>query len=158
MADMTITIAQKLAETGRVLPEPARPAGNYVPATRVGNLLFIAGQIAKVEGAAPSARAGAELTLDQARKAAEAAGLGVLAQIAAATGGKVAAVRRIARLGVFVASTPDFAQQPEVANGASDLMAAVFGDQGRHARTAVGAAALPRGAAVEVEAIVELAE
>jgi len=152
------TIAQKVAEISRELPEPARPAGNYVPAARVGNLLFIAGQIGKAEGAAPSARAGAELSLDQARKAAEEAGLSVLAQIAAATSGKVSAVRRIVRLGVFVASTPDFGQRAEVANGASDLMAAVFGDKGRYARAAVGVAALPRGAAVEVEAIVELAE
>jgi enamine deaminase RidA (YjgF/YER057c/UK114 family) len=155
---MTITIAQKVAEIGRALPEPARPVGNYVPAARVGNLLFISGQIGKAKGAAPSARAGVELTLEQAREAAEAAGLSVLAQIAAATSGKVSAVRRIARLGVFVASTPDFGEQPEVANGASDLMAAVFGERGRHARAAVGVAALPRGAAVEVEAIVELAE
>jgi enamine deaminase RidA (YjgF/YER057c/UK114 family) len=155
---MTITIAQKVAEIGRDLPEPAGPAGNYVPAARVGNLLFIAGQIGQAEGATLSARAGAELTLDQARNAAEAAGLSVLAQIAAATSGKVSAVRRIARLGVFVASTPNFGQHPEVADGASDLMAAVFGDPGRHARTAVGVVALPRGAAVEVEAIVELAE
>lgn len=155
---MSITIAQKVAEIGRELPEPARPAGHYVPAVRIDNILLIAGQLGKAEGAAASARAGAELTLDQARSAAEAAGLSVLAQIAAATSGKVAAVRRIARLGVFVASTPDFARHPEVADGASDLMAAIFGDRGRHARTAVGVVALPRGAAVEVEAIVELAE
>jgi enamine deaminase RidA (YjgF/YER057c/UK114 family) len=155
---MTITIAQKVAEIGRKLPAPARPVGTYVPAARVGNLLFIAGQIGMAKGAAPSARAGAELTLDEARQAAETAALSLLAQIAAATSGKVSAVRRIARLGVFVASTPDFGDQPEVANGASELMAAVFGDAGRHARAAVGVAALPRGAAVEVEAIVELAE
>src|SRR5689334_23027208 len=114
---MTMTIAQRVAEIGRELPEPARPAGNYVPAARIGNLLFIAGQIGRAEGAAPSARAGAELTLDQACKAAEAAGLSVLAQIAVATSGKTSAVRRIARLGVFIASTPDFSQHPEVANG-----------------------------------------
>jgi enamine deaminase RidA (YjgF/YER057c/UK114 family) len=155
---MTKTIAQRVAEIGHQLPEAAASAGNYVPVVRVGNLLFISGQIGKVDGAAPSARAGAELTLEQARNAAEVAGLRVLAQIAAATSGRSSEVRRIARLNVFVASTPDFGQQSDVANGASDLMVAVFGDLGRHTRTATGVAALPRGAAVEVDAIVELAE
>lgn len=154
---MTISIAEKVAALGHTLAEPAAPAANYVSVVRVGSLLFIAGQIGSHDGA-PAGRLGAELDVEQGKLAAQASCLGVLAQIAAATGDKISAVRRIARLGVFVAATAEFTEHPEVANGASDLMAAVFGDAGKHARVAVGVRSLPRGAAVEVDAIVELEE
>ncbi|GGF45087.1 hypothetical protein GCM10011611_59400 [Aliidongia dinghuensis] len=128
-----------------------------MPVTRVGNLAFISGQISPaVEGAKPSSRLGAELSVEQGQAAAAGAALAVLAQIDRLVEGDVTRVRRVARLGVFVAATPDFTQQSLVGNGASDLVVAVLGEAGRHARAAVGVASLPRGAAVEVEAIVEL--
>ncbi len=150
------TIADRLRELGLVLPAAPAPAANYVPAVRAGTLLFIAGQIGQPEGL-PAGRIGAELSPEDGRRAAEAAALAVLAQVAAATGGRLADVARVARLGVFVVAAPDFTALPQVANGASDLVAAVFGEAGRHSRTTVGVAALPRGAAVEVDAVIELA-
>jgi len=154
---MSISITDKLISLGHKMPEAPAPVANYVATVRVGNLLFVSGQVSPREptSAAPG-RVGEELNIDQGKQAAQAAALGVLAQISAATNGQISAVRRIVRLGVFVASTPQFTQHPEVANGASNLIAAVFGDTGRHVRTAVGVASLPRGAVVEVEAIIEL--
>jgi len=151
---MSYLISEKLAAFGHKLPQLTAPAGTYVPTVRVQNLLFVAGQIGPQGGG----RLGVDIDVAQGRAAAEAACLNVLAHIAAAAGDRIAAVRRIARLGVFVAATPDFTQHPQVANGASDLLVAVFGEAGKHARAAVGVASLPRGAAVEVDAIVELAE
>ncbi|MEZ5830974.1 MAG: RidA family protein [Dongiaceae bacterium] len=156
---MANSITQKVAALGRALPQVASPAGNYVSAVRAGNLVFIAGQIGLLDREPGYAgRVGAEFDVEQGKQAAEAACLNVLAQIAAATNDRLSAVRRIARLGVFVAATPEFTRHPEVANGASDLIAAVFGEAGKHARAAVGVASLPRGALVEVDAIVELSE
>jgi enamine deaminase RidA (YjgF/YER057c/UK114 family) len=154
---MTNSIAEKVEALGFKLPPVSAPAGSYVSTVRVQNLLFVSGQISLADGKpAFLGLVGAEIDVEQGREAARAAGLGVLAQIAAATGGRISAVRRVAKLSVFVASAPDFTRQPEIANGASDLMVSVFGDKGRHARAAVGVAALPRGVAVEVEAVVEL--
>ena len=154
---MTVSITQKLAALGHELPHVTTPAGNYVSTVRSGPLLFVAGQIGQQDrGPGQAGRVGAEFDVEHGRKAAEAACLNVLAQIAAATNDRIAAVQRIVRLGVFVASAPGFARHPEVANGASDLIAAVFGEAGKHARAAVGVASLPRGALVEVDAIVEL--
>ena len=158
-AAIMTTIAQTLESLGLALPPAPVPAANYVPTVRAGNLLHVSGQVSLVDGKpAFLGRLGAELDLEAGQAAARAATLGVLAQIAAATDGSVAAVRRIVRLGVFVAATPEFTRHSEVANGASDLMAAVFGEAGRHARAAIGVASLPRGVAVEVDAIVELAD
>jgi enamine deaminase RidA (YjgF/YER057c/UK114 family) len=154
---MTTSIAKKVESLGYRLPPVSAPAGSYVSTVQVQNLLFVSGQISLQDGKpAFLGQVGAEIDVEQGREAARAAGLGVLAQIAAAAQDRIAAVRRVAKLSVFVASSPDFARQPEVANGASDLMVAVFGEKGRHARAAVGVAALPRGVAVEVEAVVEL--
>jgi enamine deaminase RidA (YjgF/YER057c/UK114 family) len=153
---MSTSISQRVTELGLTLAAVLGPAGNYVSAVTAGNLLFIAGQVGPQDRWPKRGRLGAELDIAEGRRAAEAACLGVLAQIAAATNDRIAAVRRIVRLGVFVAATPDFAQQPEVANGASDLIVAVFGEAGKHARAAVGVASLPRGAAAEVDAIIEL--
>ncbi len=154
---MPNSIADKLATLGHRLPQPLAPAANYVSVVRTGNLLFVAGQVSVAElKEVMQGRLGADLDVEQGQLAARRAAIGVLAHIAAATNGQLSAVRRVVRLGVFVAATPDFTKHPEVANGASDLIAAVFGERGKHARAAVGVASLPRGAAVEVDAIVEL--
>ncbi|HEV7369994.1 RidA family protein [Arenibaculum sp.] len=151
------TIAEKLTALGLSLRPAAAPAGNYVPTVRAGNLLHVSGQISLVDGKPGFlGRLGAELDVEQGREAARAAALGVLSQVAGATDGTVAAVRRVVRLNVFVAATPEFTRHPDVADGASDLMVAVFGEAGKHARAAVGVASLPRGVAVEVDAVVEI--
>jgi enamine deaminase RidA (YjgF/YER057c/UK114 family) len=154
---MTETIAQRVAAQGLTLPDASGPAANYVPVTRIGSLIFISGQIpSQVDGPAHLGIVGADLTLEQGQKAAQSAALAVLAQISGAVGGDISRVRRVARLGVFVAATPAYTDHSLVANGASDLMVAVLGEAGRHARSAIGVASLPRGVAVEVEAIVEI--
>ncbi|WP_395672141.1 RidA family protein [Inquilinus sp.] len=154
---MPKTIAEAVAALGHELPAAPAPAANYVPYVRAGNLLFISGQISQDRnGPAWLGHLGDTVSLEDGQKAAQACALAILAQVSAATGGDLARIRRIVKLGVFVASAPGFTQQPQVGNGASDLIAAVFGDKGKHARAAVGVAALPRGVSVEVEAVVEL--
>ncbi|OCJ04772.1 hypothetical protein A6U86_29710 [Rhizobium sp. AC27/96] len=154
---MLATIAEKLATLGHTLPVASVPVANYVSFVRAGNLLSISGQISRIDDEnAVLGIVGAPVSIDEGRRAAEIAAINVLSQIAAATDGAIASVRRIVRLGVFVAATPEFNQHPQVANGASDLMVAVFGDAGRHSRAAVGVSSLPRGVAVEVDALVEL--
>ncbi|NTF46307.1 RidA family protein [Rhizobium rhizogenes] len=154
---MSATIAEKLATLGHKLPAASAPVANYVSVVRSGNLLSVSGQISRIDDEnAVLGIVGASVSLEEGRRAAEIAAINVLSQIAAATDGAIASVRRIVRLGVFVAATPEFNQHPQVANGASDLMVAVFGDAGRHSRAAVGVSSLPRGVAVEVDALVEL--
>lgn len=154
---MTTTITEILAGLGIEIANAPAPAANYVSYSRSGNLLFISGQISMQDGApAYLGHLGDTVSLEDGKQAARAAALGVIAQIRAATEDRLSALRQVHKLGVFIASTPDFTQQPEVANGASDLMVEVFGEAGRHARAAVGVAALPRGVSVEVEAVVEL--
>ena len=154
---MSTTLSSRVAALGHALPPALPPVANFVSTVRCGALLVVSGQIATVDGAAlHPGRLGDGVSLEQGRDAATCAALALLAHVAAATGDRLAAVRRVVRLGVFVASTPDFTQQPQVANGASDLMVAVFGEAGRHARAAVGVAALPLGASVEVDAVFEL--
>ena len=154
---MPKTIAEAVAALGHELPAAPAPAANYVPYVQAGKLLFISGQISQDRnGPAWLGHLGDTVSLEDGQKAAQACALAILAQVAAATGGDLARIRRVVKLGVFVASAPGFTQQPQVGNGASDLIAAVFGDKGKHARAAVGVAALPRGVSVEVEAIVEL--
>lgn len=156
---MSQTIAEKLATLGYELPVASAPAANYVTTVRTGNLISISGQISRIdEATAVFGTVGASVTAEEGRRAAEISALNLLSQIAVVTGGTLAAVRRVVRLGVFIASTPDFNRHSEVANGASDLFVAVFGDAGRHTRTAVGVSALPVGVAVEVDALVELEE
>lgn len=152
-----MSIAAKLKDLGHDLPVAPAPVANYVPYTIAGNLLTISGQVSRrMSGEMLSGRAGSDVDLAMATTAAEVAALNVIAQIAAATDGEAGRIRRVLRLGVFVASTPDFHDQPKVANGASDLMASVFGKAGHHARAAIGVASLPGGATVEIEATVEL--
>ncbi|WOS64826.1 RidA family protein [Sinorhizobium fredii] len=153
---MPETIASRLSALGHRWPEASAPAANYVSTVRTGNLLVISGQISVRNDTVLMGIVGAGVSVEEGRFAAECAAISVLSQIAAATNGSLAAVRRIVRLGVFIASAPDFAEQSQVANGASDLIVEVFGEAGRHARAAVGVAALPAGATVEVDALVEL--
>lgn len=152
---MTTAIDRKLEALGLTLPQAAAPVASYVPAVEAGGLLHVSGQIPFRDGAVITGRLGDDVSLEDGQAAAQACGLMVVAQIKAALGG-LDRVERIVKLGVFVNSTADFTDQPKVANGASDLMVALFGDAGRHARAAVGVAALPLGAAVEVDAIVAL--
>ncbi len=154
--DMTDTIDAKLAELGLELPQAAAPVAAYVPVVDAGGMLHISGQLPFRDGAIITGRLGENRSLDEGVDAARRCGLMLVAQIKAALGGDLSRVRRIVKLGVFVNSAPDFVDQPKVANGASELMAALFGDSGKHARSAVGVAVLPLGAAVEIDAIVEV--
>ncbi len=151
-------IDERLKELGITLPEAPMPAANYVPFVRSGNLLFIAGQI-PMEGGKPQfiGKLGREFKIEDGRKAARLCALNVIAQVRAALGGDLDKVRRCVRVGGFVNSMPDFGDHPQVINGASDVIVQVFGDAGKHARAAVGVAALPRGVATEVEAVFEVA-
>jgi len=145
-------IHARLAELGIALPEAAAPVAAYVPTVLTGNLLHISGQVSFENGALLTGRLGEDRDLDYGVRAARACGLMLLAQIEKAVG--LGRVERIVKLGVFVNSAGSFTDQPKVANGASELMEQVFGDAGRHARSAVGVPVLPLGAAVEIDAIV----
>lgn len=145
----------RLAALGITLPPAAAPVAAYVPVVVSGNLAHVSGQLPFVEGQLVTGRLGEDVTLDQGTAAARACGLMILAQLRAALG-SLDRVERIVKLGGFVNSTGTFTDQPKVVNGASELMAEVFGEAGRHARSAVGVPVLPLGAAVEVDAIVAL--
>lgn len=151
-------IEARLKELNITLPDAPMPAANYVPFARSGNLLFIAGQI-PMEGGKPQfiGKLGREFKIEDGQKAARLCALNVIAQVRAALGGDLDKVKRCVRVGGFVNSLPEFGDQPQVINGASDVIVQIFGDAGKHARAAVGVAALPRGVATEVEAIFEVA-
>lgn len=144
--------ARRLAELGLALPQPAAPVAAYVPTVEANGLLHVSGQLPFVAGSLVTGRLGENVTMEEGAEAARACGLMILAQVEAALG-TLDRVERVVKLGAFVSSTADFTDQPKVANGASELMAAVFGDAGRHARSAVGVPVLPLGAAVEVDAV-----
>ncbi len=147
---------KKLQALGFTLPAPPKPVATYVPAVRSGNLLFLSGMIPMVEGKmAMVGKLGKELAVEQGQQAARITVLNALAVIKAELG-SLDQVQRIVRIGVHVASAEGFTQQPAVANGASDLLVQIFGDAGRHARLALGAAELPLGAPMELEMIVEI--
>ena len=149
-----MSIDNRLAELGIALPTPAAPVASYVPAVEQGGLLHISGQISVGEdGNLILGRLGEDMNLERGIEAARRCGIMLLAQMQAALG-SLDRVQRIVKLGAFVNSAPDFTDQPKVANGASELMQEVFGEAGRHARSAVGVAVLPLGVAVEVDAIV----
>ena len=154
---MSDRIHSKLAELGLTLPEAAAPVAAYVPTVEAGGLLHLSGQLPFRDGQVMQGRLGENVDLDFGQEAAKRCGLMIVAQLDKALGGDLSRVRRIVKLGVFVNSDPGFTDQPKVANGASELMIALFGDNGRHARSAVGVAALPLGAAVEIDAIVAIA-
>jgi enamine deaminase RidA (YjgF/YER057c/UK114 family) len=153
---MTTAIDAKLAELGLTLPEAAAPVAAYVPAVEAGGLLHLSGQLPFQDGALMTGRLGEDRDLAFGQEAARRCGLMVVAQIKKALAGDLSRVERIVKLGVFVNSAADFTDQPKVANGASELMQALFGDAGRHARSAVGVPVLPLGAAVEVDAVVAI--
>jgi enamine deaminase RidA (YjgF/YER057c/UK114 family) len=154
---MTGTIDARLAELGIDLPEAAAPVANYVPAVAAGNLLFISGQVTVWNGEFRYiGKLGDAFTVDEGQVAARLCGLNILAQARAALGGDLDRVRRVVKLGIFVNSTAEFTQQPQVANGVSDLMVDVFGENGKHARFAVGVNVLPLDVAVEVDAVLEI--
>jgi enamine deaminase RidA (YjgF/YER057c/UK114 family) len=149
-------IDQRLAELGIALPQAAAPVAAYVPAVEADGTLYISGQISFAEdGSLIIGRLGENVDIDGGMAAARRCGIMLLAQMKAALG-DLDRVERILKLGVFVSSTPDFTDQPKVANGASELMQDVFGEAGRHARAAVGVAVLPLGVPVEVDAIVKV--
>lgn len=150
-------IEQKLTQMGIDLPSTPPPIANYVPAVRTGNLLYLSGlgPSARQDGTTPSGKVGADMTVEEAYEASRLTGINILARIKGEIG-DLDRVRRVVKLLTMVNSTPDFTQQPAVANGCSDLLAEVFGDRGRHARSAVGVAALPNGIPVEIEAIIEV--
>ena len=150
---MTDQISARLSELNITLPEAAAPVAAYVPAVLTGNLLHISGQLPFNEGKVMTGRLGEDQDLEYGNAAARACGIMLLAQIRKALG-SLDRVERIVKLGVFVSSAGTFTDQPKVANGASELMEQVFGEAGRHARSAVGVPVLPLGAAVEVDAIV----
>ena len=150
-------VEKKLADIGITIPTPARPVANYVPSVRAGVLLFVSGQLCLDAGGQLVAKGklGGGVSVEDGQKAARACAVNLLAHVKAAIG-DLDNVVRVVRLGGFVSVVPDFVDVPKVVNGASDVMVAAFGDQGRHARAAVGVASLPLDAAVEVEGIFEV--
>lgn len=150
-----MSIEQRLAELGIRLPEPAAPVAAYVPAVEACGLLYISGQVSQKDGQRITGRLGENLDLEAGREAARSCAIMLLAQLKAALG-SLDRVTRIVKLGVFVNSTANFTDHPKVADGCSVLMAEVFGDLGKHARSAVGVPSLPLGVAVEIDAIVAI--
>lgn len=150
-----MSIDERLAEIGLTLPRAAAPVAAYVPTVEVGGLLHVSGQLPfREDGSLITGRLGESVDVAAGTEAAKRCGLMLLAQIGQALGGDFSRVERIVKLGVFVNSTPQFTDQPKVANGASELMVHVFGEPGRHARSAVGVPVLPLGAAVEIDAVI----
>ena len=146
-----------LKEKNIIIPESPTPAANYIPYVTSGNLVFIAGQVPFENGKINyTGKVGAEVNIDTAKIIARICGLNVLSVLKDATGGDLSKVKKCVKLGIFVACVNNFSQQPEVANGASDLMVEIFGENGKHARFAVGTNSLPRNVPVEVDAIFEL--
>ena len=150
-----MTIEAKLEELGITLPQAAAPVAAYVPVVVSGGVAYVSGQLPFVNGELVKGRLGESVPLEDGIAAARACGLMILAQLKSALG-SLDRVEQVIKLGAFVNSTGEFVDQPRIANGASELMAVVFGDAGKHARSAVGVPVLPLGAAVEVDAIVAI--
>lgn len=152
------TALERLREYGYELPMPKPPVASYVPVVRTGNVLYISGQISlDADQNVVTGRLGENMNVVQGGNAAELCAVNLLAQIVHVAGVDLEKVTRVVKLTVFVASAPDFYEQHLVANGGSNLIIGVLGDKGKHARSAIGVAALPRGAAVEIEGIIEVA-
>lgn len=150
-------IEARLKELGIELPLPPAPTANYAPFVKVGSLVYISGQLPMREGVLKyGGKVGRDFTLEEGQEAAKTCAYNILTQLKAACEGDLNRVQRCIRLGGFVNCPEDFKDQPKVVNGASDLMIALFGEKGRHARAAVGVNALPLGAAVEIEALFEV--
>jgi len=150
------TVRQRLEDAGVTLPPAPKPIAAYVPAVRVGDLVFISGQIPMLDGSLVAGPVPSVVGIEAAAAAARQCAVNALAVLADAVDGDLDRVRRIVRIGVFVASDPGFHDQPRVANGASELLVEVFGDAGRHVRAAVGSVGLPLGATVELEMLAEI--
>ena len=151
------TIETKLAELDVTLPDAPAPAANYVPFVQSGNLVHVSGQISNGPEGLIKGRLGDTMSVEDGAKAAKTCAIALLAQLKAACGGDIDRLVRVVKLNAFVASAPDFHDQPKVVNGASDFLVEALGDIGRHARSAVGVAALPLGVAVEIDAVFEIA-
>jgi enamine deaminase RidA (YjgF/YER057c/UK114 family) len=151
-----MSIEARLAELGVILPDAPAPAANYVPWVRTGNLLFVSGQIAANADGFITGKLGENMTAEDGAIAAKACAISLLAQLKAGCGGDIERLVRVVKLVGFVNSTPDFGDQPKVINGCSDFMVEALGDKGRHSRSAVSAASLPFGVAVEIEGIFEI--
>jgi enamine deaminase RidA (YjgF/YER057c/UK114 family) len=150
------SIEQKLTSMGLVLSTPTKPVANYVKAVRTGNLLFLAGHVStRADGSPITGKLGRDMTVEQGYEAAKATTVSLLSTLKAELG-ELSRIRRIVKVTGFVNSTPDFPDQPKVINGCSDLLVALFGEKGKHARSAVGMAALPSNYAVEIEMVVEV--
>lgn len=152
-------VQDQLKRLGIELPRPSVPSANYVPFRKIGNLLFISGQVPSKDGKDLFVgRLGAEISLEEGQAAARICAINLLAQVNMALDGNLERVRSVVRLGGFVNATADFGDHPKVINGASDLMVAVFGNAGKHVRVAVGSSSLPRNVPVEVEGMFEVAD
>lgn len=151
-----MSIEARLAELGVTLPDAPAPAANYVPFVVVGNVVHVSGQISQGPDGLIKGRLGADLSIEDGAAAAQRCAISLLAQVKKACGGDLSRLVRAVKLVGFVNSTPDFTDQPKVINGASDFLVAALGDAGRHARSAVSAASLPFGVAVEIEGIFEI--
>lgn len=146
----------KLAEMGVTLPEAPMPAANYVPYVQVGNTLFVSGQLPKLGDTLMVGKLGDDMETAQGAEAARACAINLLAQVKTACGGDLDRMKRVVKLTGFVNSTADYGEQPAVINGASDFLGEALGEAGKHSRSAVSAAALPFGVAVEIEGIFEI--
>ncbi|WP_299754770.1 RidA family protein [uncultured Boseongicola sp.] len=153
---MSSNFDQRLADLGLSLPDAPAPQANYVPFVVVGNTVYVSGQVSMNADGLITGKVGADLTAEEAAKAAQTCALALLAQAKKACGGDISRLKRVVKLTGFVNSTPEFGDQPTVVNGASDLLVALLGDAGRHARSAVSAGALPFNVAVEIEGIFEI--
>lgn len=151
-----MTIENRLAELGVELPNAPAPAANYVPFVQVGNIVYVSGQISNGPDGLITGKLGADMDVDAGAAAAKTCAISLLAQVKAACGGDINRLKRVIKLTGFVNSTADFTDQPKVINGASDFLVDALGDAGRHSRSAVSAAALPLGVAVEIEGIFEI--
>lgn len=146
----------RLAELGVTLPDAPAPAANYVPFVTVGDTVYVSGQISMADGELIKGRLGETMSIEDGQAAARVCAINLLAQVKAACGGDLDRLVRVVKLGGFVNSAPDFYDHPKVVNGASDFMVEALGDAGRHARAAVGVAALPLGVAVEIEGVFQI--
>jgi len=153
---MAPRIQAKLAQLGIDLPQASAPAANYVPFVKVDNIVYVSGQVSMADGSLTKGKLGADMTVDEGAAAAQSCAIGLLAQVKAACDGDIEKLVRVIKLTGFVNSTADFGDQPAVINGASDFLVHVLGEAGRHARSAVSAASLPFGVAVEIEGIFQV--